>query len=96
MRGVEECDARIRLTPSRVAIIRAGLGEEENVARAYELEPREVDLVVEALTLYRDRRAEYVPGMRQKEEASPTQITPDEAIDVVQRCNALISRLSDA
>ena len=67
-----------------------------NVARAYELEPREVDLVVEALTLYRDRRAEYVPGMRQKEEASPTQITPDEAIDVVQRCNALISRLSDA
>jgi hypothetical protein len=34
--------------------------------------------------------------MRQKEEASPTQITPDEAIDVVQRCNALISRLSDA
>jgi hypothetical protein len=66
------------------------------VARAYELEPREVDLVVEALTLYRDRRAEYVPGMRQKEEASPTQITPDEAIDAVQRCNALISRLSDA
>ena len=37
------------------------------MARAYELEPREVDLVVEALTLYRDRRAEYVPGMRQKE-----------------------------
>jgi hypothetical protein len=66
------------------------------VARAYELEPREVDLIVEALTLYRDRRAEYLPGMRQKEEASPTQITPAEASDVVQRCNALISRLSDA
>jgi hypothetical protein len=66
------------------------------VARAYEIEPRDVDLIVEALTLYRDRRAEYVPGMRQKEETSPTQITPDEASDVVQRCDALISRLSDA
>lgn len=66
------------------------------MARAYELEPREVDLIVEALALYRDRRTEYVPGMRQKEEASPTQITPDEASDVVQRCDALISRLSDA
>lgn len=66
------------------------------MARGYELDPREVDLIVEALTLYRDRRAGYVPGMRQKEEASPTQITPDEASDVVQRCDALISRLSDA
>lgn len=65
------------------------------MSRAYELEPREVDLIVEALTIYRDRRAEYLPGMRQKEEASPTQITPEEAIDVVQRCDALISRLLD-
>jgi hypothetical protein len=65
------------------------------VARAYELEPREVDLIVEALTLYRDRRAEYLPGMRQKEEAAPTQITPAEASEAVQRCDALISRLLD-
>jgi hypothetical protein len=65
------------------------------VARAYELEPREVDLIVEALTLYRDRRAEYLPGMRQKEEAPPTQITPAEASEAVQRCDALISRLVD-
>jgi hypothetical protein len=88
----------VLLTPSWLGSHHPGGArrEEGNVARAYELEPREVDLVVEALTLYRDRRAEYVPGMRQKEEASPTQITPDEASDVVQRCDALISRLSDA
>jgi hypothetical protein len=65
------------------------------VARAYELEPGEVNLIVEALTLYRDRRAEYLPGMRQKEEAAPTQITPAEASEAVQLCDALISRLLD-
>lgn len=65
------------------------------MARAYELEPRDVDLIVEALAIYRERWDEYLPGMRQKEEAPPTQITPGEATDVVQRCNALISRLLD-
>lgn len=65
------------------------------MARAYELEPRDVDLIVEALTLYRDRRAAYLPGMRQKEEAPPTQITPSEASDMVQRCDALIAHLLD-
>jgi hypothetical protein len=65
------------------------------VARAYELEPRDVDLIVEALRTYRERWDEYLPGMRQKQEAPPPQITPGEASDVVQRCNALISRLFD-
>jgi hypothetical protein len=57
-------------------------------ARAYELEPREVDLIVEALTIYRDRRAEYLPGMRQKEEASPTQNHTGRG----QRCSAALRR----
>jgi hypothetical protein len=66
-----------------------------HVARAYDLEPRDIDLIVEALRIYRERWDEYLPGMRQKEEAPPTQITPEEASDAVQRCDALISRLLD-
>jgi hypothetical protein len=54
----------VLLTPSLLGSHHPGGArrEEGNVARAYELEPREVDLIVEALTLFRDRRAEYVPG----------------------------------
>jgi hypothetical protein len=63
------------------------------MARSIKLEPEEIDLMVEALTIYRQRWDEYLPGMRQKEEAQPTQITPAEAGEKVQRCNALLSRL---
>ena len=66
------------------------------MARAYELEPRDVDLIVEALRIYRGRVTESLPGMRQKEEAPPTQMTAGEASDMVQRCDALISQLLDA
>ena len=68
-------------------------GGREPLAGSIELEPEEIDLIVEALTIYRERWHEYLPGMRQKEEVQPIQITPAEASEKVQRCNALLSRL---
>jgi hypothetical protein len=65
------------------------------VAPSIELGPEEIDLIVEALTLSRDRWEQYLPGMRQKEETQPTQITPAQAKEKVQLCNALIRQLSD-
>jgi hypothetical protein len=65
------------------------------VAPSIELGPEEIDLIVEALTVSRERWEGYLPGMRQKEEARPTQITPAQANEKVQRCNALIRLLSD-